>query len=166
MINYPVQTESPPLILLKNWPNAQEDAYSVRKAVFIEEKGVPEDMEIDEFDSIADHALAYLAGQCVATARLVCLPKLSDSEGRAGSIGRIGRMAVLEPFRGHGLGRQMLEALIQRAKSLGIREFHLHAQVDAIPFYERAGFLTRGDIYDEVGIPHRDMILILSQDNH
>lgn len=138
------------VILIKTWQDAELDAYSIRKRVFIEEQGVPAEMEIDEFDLNALHALAYADSECIGTARLVTL---------SGSIGRIGRMAVLPKHRGHGIGKQLLGALLKACQSQGIKQIELHAQVTVIPFYEQFGFITQGDVYDEAGIPHRDMIL-------
>lgn len=138
------------VILIKTWQDAELDAYSIRKRVFIEEQGVPAEMEIDEFDLNALHALAYADSECIGTARLVTL---------SGSIGRIGRMAVLPKHRGHGIGKQLLGALLKACQSQGIKQIELHAQVTVIPFYEQFGFIAQGDVYDEAGIPHRDMIL-------
>jgi len=138
------------VILIKTWLDAKLDAYPVRKCVFIEEQGVPEEMEIDEFDLNALHALAYTDSECIGTARLVTL---------SGSIGRIGRMALLPKHRGHGIGKQLLGALLKACQSQGIKQIELHAQVTVIPFYEQFGFIAQGDVYDEAGIPHRDMIL-------
>ena len=138
------------VILIKAWQDAELDAYSIRKRVFIEEQGVPEEMELDEFDLNALHALAYADSECIGTARLVTL---------SGSIGRIGRMAVLPKHRGHGIGKQLLGALLKACQSQGIKQIELHAQVTVIPFYEQFGFIAQGDVYDEAGIPHRDMIL-------
>jgi predicted GNAT family N-acyltransferase len=107
-------------------------------------------MELDEFDPAASHALAYLHSQCVGTGRLVNL---------CNSIGRIGRMAVLPEYRSQGIGSQLLQALLLRGKSQGIRKLELHSQLSAIPFYEEFGFIAQGDIYNEAGIAHRDMIL-------
>jgi predicted GNAT family N-acyltransferase len=45
-------------------------------------------------------------------------------------------------------------------RSQGIKQFELHAQLGAIPFYEQFGFIAQGGIYDEAGISHRDMILV------
>ena len=138
------------VILIKTWQDAELDAYSIRKRVFIEEQGVPAEMEIDEFDLNALHALAYADSECIGTARLVTL---------FGGIGRIGRMAVLPKHRGHGIGKQLLGALLKACQSQGIKQIELHAQVSAILFYQQFGFITQGDVYDEAGIPHRDMIL-------
>jgi predicted GNAT family N-acyltransferase len=138
------------VVLIKTWQDAKLDAYSIRKRVFIEEQGVPEEMELDEFDLNAQHALAYVDSECIGTARLVTLP---------GSIGRVGRMAVLPKHRGQGVGKQLLGALLKACQSQGIKQIELHAQVTVIPFYEQFRFIAQGDVYDEAGIPHRDMIL-------
>jgi predicted GNAT family N-acyltransferase len=140
------------VILIKSWLDGKEEAYSVRKRVFIDEQGVPEEMELDEYDLLAQHALAYLDSECIGTARLVTLP---------GSVGRIGRMAVLPMHRRRGIGRRLLSALLKLSKSQGITQLELHAQLSAIPFYEQFGFIAQGDIYDEAGIAHRDMILYI-----
>ena len=140
------------MILIKSWLDGKEDAYPIRKRVFINEQGVPEEMELDEYDPLAQHALAYLNSECIGTARLVTLP---------GNIGRIGRMAVLPMHRKQGLGGKLLCALVELSKSQGITKLELHAQLSAIAFYEQYGFIAQGDIYDEAGIAHRDMILYI-----
>ena len=140
-------------ILLKSWKEAEVDAFLVRQEVFILEQGVPAELELDEFDPTAVHALAYQNTQCIGTGRLVDL-----GNGKA----QIGRMAVLIEFRDKGIGKQILERLVNLAVSQGIREIILHSQVDAIPFYEKLGFTAEGASYDEAGIPHRNMILTLA----
>lgn len=140
-------------IVIKPWQQAYLDAFSIRKQVFIEEQGVPEAMEVDEFDSLAQHALAYVDTLIVGTARLHLL---TDQHAQ------IGRMAVLSAFRGRGIGKALLTSLISLATIAGATKVSLHAQVSAIPFYERLGFATAGAIYDEAGIPHRNMMLLLT----
>ena len=140
-------------ILLKSWKGAEEDAFLVRQEVFIREQGVPVELELDEFDPTAVHALAYQNTQCIGTGRLVDL-----GNGKA----QIGRMAVLAKFRGKGVGKQILQKLVELAASQGAQEIILHSQVSAIPFYEKLGFTAEGASYDEAGIPHRNMILTLA----
>jgi predicted GNAT family N-acyltransferase len=140
------------VILIKSWLNGKEEAFTIRKHVFINEQGVPEEMELDERDPLAQHALAYLNSECIGTARLVNLP---------GNLGRIGRMAVLPMHRKQGVGGKLLCALLELSKSQGITKLELHAQLSAIAFYEQYGFIAQGDIYDEAGIAHRDMILYI-----
>ncbi len=138
------------MILIKNWFEAQDEAYRVRDSVFIREQGVPEALEIDEFDPQAHHALAYQGSQCIGTARLAVLTPQD---------GRIGRMAVLKGHRSQGVGKQLLHTLIELGKNHGLRQLELHAQLTAISFYEQFGFIAIGKSYDEAGIAHRDMIL-------
>ena len=139
-------------IVIRPWQQAFQEAFRVRKQVFIDEQGVPEEMELDEFDPPSQHALAYVDTLCVGTARLV-----NAKNGQA----QIGRMAVLAAFRKQGIGRALLGSLISLAKEEGITTLILHAQLEAIPFYEKFGFNPEGPIYDEAGISHRNMILLL-----
>ena len=139
-------------ILIKSWKEAEADAFLVRQKVFIQEQRVPAELELDEFDSSAVHVLAYQDKHCIGTGRLV---NLSNQQSQ------IGRMAVLAQFRGTGTGKQILEKLIQLASSQEAKLIVLHSQVAAIPFYEKLGFEVQGPTYDEAGIPHRNMILLL-----
>ena len=139
-------------ILIKPWAEAQASAFLVRQEVFIQEQKVPAELELDEFDPLATHALAYLNERCIGTARLVNL---------GGGKAQIGRMAVLALFRSRGVGSLLLDKLIALASSQGMKSIVLHSQVAAIPFYEKQGFEAQGPIYAEAGIPHRNMILVL-----
>lgn len=139
-------------IIIQSWKEAENDAFLIRETVFVQEQGVPVVLELDEFDPSAAHALAYESTKCVGTGRLVNLG--------SGAF-QIGRMAVLSRFRGRGLGGKILEKLIDLAKSQDASKIILHSQVSAIPFYEKLGFQAEGSIFDEAGIAHRNMILVL-----
>ena len=140
------------MILIQSWQEASKAAFAIRHKVFIEEQGVPEDLELDELDQLAMHALAFQDSKCVGTGRLVSI---------GGQNGQIGRMAVLPRFRNQGFGRNILRKLMAHAQSDGMVSLILHSQVSAIPFYEKQGFQIQGNVYDEVGIPHRNMIHLL-----
>lgn len=131
-------------VRLLSWSEAREAASRIRFAVFVEEQRVPAEIELDARDADSVHALATLDGRVVGTGRL-----LPDAH--------VGRMAVLKEARGRGVGGRILEALVARARARGDREVVLSAQVHAVPFYERHGFEAFGEIYQEAGIPHRDM---------
>jgi predicted GNAT family N-acyltransferase len=66
-------------------------------------------------------------------------------------------MAVLEAHRRHGIGRLLLERLVEAARERGHAEVLLSAQVHAVGFYQRHGFETLGEVYEEAGIAHRAM---------
>lgn len=140
-------------ILLKSWKEAEVDAFLVRQEVFILEQRVPAELELDELDSSAAHVLAYQDAHCIGTGRLV---NLSAKQAQ------IGRMAVLAKFRGKGIGKQILQKLVDLAASQGVLEIILHSQVSAIPFYGKLGFQAQGGVYEEAGIPHRNMMLTLA----
>ena len=130
---------------LGDWTAMRAGAEPVRYAVFVEEQKVPPEIELDDFDPVSLHALAFdRAGRLLGTGRL-----LPD--------GHVGRMAVLRLARGTGVGSALLAALLQAARARGDREVALSAQTHAIPFYERFGFVAEGEEYDDAGIPHRRM---------
>jgi len=132
-------------IELMPWERAREEASRIRFSVFVQEQGVPREIELDEQDPLCVHALAFdERGAAVGTGRL-----LPDAH--------IGRMAVLAGRRRHGVGAALLERLIDAARERGAREVLLSAQVRAIGFYRRHGFETVGAVYEEAGIPHQAM---------
>jgi YbgC/YbaW family acyl-CoA thioester hydrolase len=138
-----------------SWQEVGEGASAVRRAVFVGEQGIPESEEWDEDDSSAVHVVAYnLSGLALATGRLI-------HEGQSEGHAKIGRMAVMRSSRGIGLGQLMLETLIEQARGRHIRRITLHAQVSAQGFYTRFGFHAEGPVFDEVGIAHQRMILML-----
>ena len=134
------------------WRDLQKDASAVRVRVFVDEQKIPLEMEWDEADNVAVHAVAYnRLGQPLATGRL--LPSDPVEPG----VARIGRMAVERVVRGTRLGRDILETLADAARQRGDHEVHLHAQCSAQGFYERLGFAVQGTPFDEAGIPHVTM---------
>lgn len=136
------------------WAELGSGAAALRKAVFVDEQGVPLDMELDADDEHALHAVVRnRGGMVLATGRL--LP--ADAQGHA----RIGRMAVRRELRGGGLGRQVLRALMQAARERGDRAVELHAQASAIGFYAREGYAEQGARFEEAGIEHQAMLGLL-----
>ena len=132
------------------WAEAQRDIRSIRKAVFIEEQGVPEELDLDGLDRDCLHVLAFdEQGQPIGTARMQ-------------EDGKIGRMAVLKPRRGRGVGRALLQALLKEAGRRRLSLVYLASQIQAIGFYEKQGFQITGDIFLDASIPHRNMTLKLA----
>jgi len=121
---------------------------AIRTDVFVVEQRVPPEEEMDELDRDAVHVLAWLDGAPVATGRLIL-----DADEHA----KIGRMAVLQPHRRKGVGSAVLDKLMEIARERGVHTVSLAGQLHAIPFYERFGFVARGDVFVEAGIEHRLM---------
>ena len=137
-------------IELLDWPAAQAEAQRIRFAVFVEEQGVPAELEMDDQDAHCLHALAYWPDADAADGRAI-------GTGRLLPDGHIGRMAVLKDWRGRGAGRALLRALIEAARRRGDREVMLSAQVHALDFYRAEGFRPEGAEYEEAGIAHQAM---------
>lgn len=124
----------------------------LRRIVFIDEQGVSEADERDDLDDAAVHLLARAGGAAIGSARLL----------QMGEIGKIGRVCVLASGRGQGIGAALIRAAIEVFRTMpGITSVKLGAQTHAIAFYEQLGFTAYGDIYDDAGIPHRDMVFAL-----
>ena len=124
-------------------------AYDIRMRVFVQEQGVPAEIELDRDDKRAIHFLVLASGKPAGTARLV--------KNRGGV--KIGRMAVLKPFRRKGVGTTLLRQAIATAKKLHAKKIYLHAQITVTGFYEKQNFRCVGPIFDEAGIRHRKMVL-------
>jgi YbgC/YbaW family acyl-CoA thioester hydrolase len=132
------------------WQDLGAAARAIRTEVFVDEQKIPADLEWDDSDPGAVHAVAFnRLGAALATGRL-----LEHVPG----VAKIGRMAVRQEIRGSRVGRAVLDALLEIARERGDREAILHAQVSAAPFYARAGFTQRGPLFDEAGLPHVEMV--------
>ena len=132
-----------------SWAELGADAAKVRTEVFVHEQRIPLELEWDEADHTALHAVAYnRLGQAIGTARLL---------QASPEVAKVGRMAVKRVLRGSNIGRELLDVLTDMAKQRGYREVLLHAQSSAQGFYARSGFVVRGEPFDEVSIPHIEM---------
>lgn len=126
--------------------------HALRRAVFIDEQGVAEADEMDDRDGDAIHLLLFDQGEAVGTARILI----------SGDCGKIGRVCLLPEARGQGFGTALIRAAVDVLRGQpALRRAALGAQTHAIGFYEKLGFAAHGPVYDDAGIPHRDMALTL-----
>jgi len=136
---------SPPTASLATAADQTELA-ALRHCVFVVEQAVPCEIERDELDDLAVHAVARDAdGRVVGTGRMVV-----EQE----NVARIGRMAVAVEARGTGIGSALLVVLEVAAGAAGCVRAQLHAQIQAEGFYRRAGYQPEGEPFDEAGISH------------
>lgn len=136
-----------------HWDKLEQDAKFIRKQVFIIEQNILEEEEWDDQDMISDHFVVYDQDQPIATARLL-------------QNNSVGRVAVLKAYRGQGIGRMIMLEIIRQAHQQDRKFLQLSSQVHAISFYEKLGFSIQGDAYDECGIPHIKMQLVIETKNH
>lgn len=132
-------------VQLVDYPTHRNILHQIRSAVFVEEQGVPADIEVDRWDPLCIHALAFCQGRPAGTGRL-----LPD--------GHIGRVAVLPSMRHRGVGTRIMRRLLQVASHHGYEQVEISAQCHAIAFYRRLGFREEGLAYQEAGIKHVKMV--------
>lgn len=151
---------------ITDWSSQHISLTTIREQVFIQEQNVPAELEWDDQDSNACHILAQLNVTGVAstdkklaigTARIT----LNNSDHIP--IAHIGRMAVLKKWRGLGVGSGMLRTCIEECKKRQVKKIILNAQVDAIPFYLKAGFSITSEEFLDANIPHKQMTLLLEE---
>jgi len=116
----------------------------IRDEVFVKEQNVPESLEWDGLDSKAKHILVKKGNLFVGTARMF-------------SDGHIGRVAVIKKYRGRGIGKSMINKLIEMAKNEGLGKVCLSSQCNAVTFYRKLGFTEFGEIFKDAGIDHIKM---------
>jgi len=134
--------------------NDLQIAFTIRKKVFVEEQGVPLEVEFDEFDLLngrAEHVLVYNQEKPVGTGRIRWID----------GVGKLERICILEAYRKFGLGKVIISALEEIALEKGITQVKLHGQTQAEGFYEKLGYQKASNMFMEDGIPHILMTKIL-----
>lgn len=129
-----------------------EGAINVRMRVFVVEQEIPAEEELDDADATATHAVALRDGLVIGTGRMLVV------EGDAIGTCRIGRMAVDQEWRRHGVGGRILQFLEEQAREQGLTHCLLHAQEYVKAFYAGHGYREQGDSFLEVDIPHVEMV--------
>jgi predicted GNAT family N-acyltransferase len=137
------------IVRAANWKLDESGIAAIRRAVFIEEQGVPEALEWEAEDVQCHWFVGVASDQS-----MIGIVRLTGA-------GRIGRMAVLPAWRRRGVGRALLATVLTKAQELSFAQVHLSAQTHAIGFYARHGFIAQGPEYPDAGIPHRSMSLEL-----
>jgi predicted GNAT family N-acyltransferase len=146
--------EAPYHIVEARLPDDLPAIHHVRRKVFVIEQGIPEHLEMDGRDERCRHVLARDA------------LRRPIGTGRLDPLGRIGRMAVLAPWRYRGVGADLLAALLALAGAQGFHEVVVHAQCSVTGFYRKAGFREQGRPFSEAGIEHRLMVKALPGGNN
>ena len=138
-------------VLKVTWSQEAINLERIRMEVFVEEQGVPRDIEMDDRDALCQHVLARVDSKLVGTGRI---------DLKHG--GKIGRVAVLADYRGQGIGQAIMKALEIIALETNLTEVWLNAQCKALGFYSNLGYREEGPEFMEAEIPHRKMVKSLS----
>jgi len=131
----------------------RDAALAIRQDVFVTEQNVPLALELDDLDDETTHYVGFVGDQAVATARVAVNPATNNWH--------IQRVATDRQFRGHGYAAKVMQTIIADARANHAKTLDLGAQITALGFYEKLGFIGEGEIFMDAGIQHRNMILIL-----
>lgn len=124
-------------------------AFAIRRKVFMEEQKVDEREEFDDFEQTSIHYLVLHDDKPVGTARW-----------RITTDGiKLERFAVLKEYRNVRAGRTVLLKVLDDVLPLK-KKIYLNAQVAAMNFYAREGFVAEGEMFMEAGIEHFKMVFV------
>jgi ElaA protein len=123
----------------------------LRSEVFVVEQNcVFQDM--DNKDQSGYHLMGWENNTLIAYTRLV-------PAGVSYEFPSIGRVVTSQSARGSGIGKLLMEKSIEELEKLfGKATIKIGAQLYLREFYNTFGFKQSGDIYDEDGIDHIEMI--------
>ena len=137
-------------------PASLDVAFAIRRTVFVEEQNVSAEEEYDEYEATSTHFLAYADGVPCGTARW----------RRTANGIKLERFAVLSAYRGMGVGKALVRAVLDDVFRQPLREtadhteqIYMHAQLTAMPLYAGFGFVSVGPMFEEAGILHYKMVL-------
>jgi predicted GNAT family N-acyltransferase len=136
---------------LSDWNYVKNILIPLRKSIFIEEQLVPEELEWDDWDNKAKHIIIIFNNVPIGCARLIFIDKIM----------RLERMAIIKSKRNQGFGSKLVYEIIRIAKNEKIKEIRISAQIQAISFYQKIGFIAEGEIFNDAGIKHIKMILLI-----
>jgi predicted GNAT family N-acyltransferase len=120
------------------------EAFALRFEVFVDEQGVPRELEVDELDPSATHLVAIRDDRVIGTLRIL----------DHGAAAKVGRVAVRARARRDGIGSRLMEHAAALAADRGFAEIIVHAQLAVVGFYRRLGYVAEGDEFEDAGIPH------------
>ncbi len=136
-----------------------DEVLALRLAVFVDEMGVPIELEEDEYDKTATHLCIKHQQQSIGT--IGTLRLVFTSKGV-----KVGRVAIHSDYRRQGLGRQMMQLAIRYCRQLSSSKITLGSQTYITSFYQSLGFTQQGEVFDDAGIPHVEMYLDIEDDEN
>ncbi|KYD10214.1 GNAT family N-acetyltransferase [Heyndrickxia sporothermodurans] len=123
------------------------DAFTIRKKVFVEEQHVDVEEEIDQYEENSEHFVLYDENNAAGAGRF----RILDGKGK------VERICILPAYRGKGAGKIVMDAIEQYAAQQDVHVLKLNAQTHAIPFYEKLGYKVISEEFMDAGIPHKTM---------
>ena len=127
-------------------PEELKTVFAIRREVFVDEQNCPPELEWEN-ENVSHHFLVTLNGEPAGASRWRKTDKGYKLE----------RFAVLKKFRGKGVGQELVKAVLTDLPA-DAQYVYLHAQLDAVPLYEKFNFVKTGPQFEEAGIQHFKMV--------
>ncbi|MDX2240940.1 MAG: GNAT family N-acetyltransferase [Leptolyngbyaceae cyanobacterium bins.302] len=140
------------VIRLADLPKDLPQIHKIRYLVFQIEQGVDPTLEFDDKDEEASHVLVYWNQKAIGTTRIRFLNEQTV---------KLERFALLKEARGLGIGRRMMEFILDWLHQTAVEVVVMNAQIAVKEFYEKFGFVPEGNVFEEAGIPHIRMKKLL-----
>jgi predicted GNAT family N-acyltransferase len=137
-----------PTIKVADFQRDFEAIQMIRSRVFQLEQGVDPALEFDGLDADAVHFLAYVADNAIGTSRIRFI---------APHTAKMERLAVLPALRKYGVGRKIVQTVLEFLANKNITTVNIHAQSAVVGFYQKLGFVPEGEEFEEAGIVHIKM---------
>ena len=137
-------------VRLVSSPEEKKDAHFVRHVVFVQEQEVPSEIEYDHHDDDPStlHFIAFQEDRPVGAARI---------RTYAPGVAKVERVAVISSYRGTGIGALVMRGIEEHAASVGFTHLKLNSQLQAVPFYQKLGYASVGNVFIEADIEHLTM---------
>lgn len=135
------------IIKIADQDKTKNDAFLIRKLVFVNEQNVPLSIELDEHDEAAIHFVGYIDGEPMSASRLRIIEH----------YGKLERISVLKQYRGNGYGKKMIQKMEERILEANVSHSKLNAQTHAVDFYKKLGYKVTSKPFNDAGIPHVTM---------
>jgi predicted GNAT family N-acyltransferase len=139
-----IAMQSERIIEIEFGSDLMREAFGLRYEVFVDEQGVPRELEVDELDPSATHLVAISGDRVIGTLRIL----------DHGAAAKVGRVAVRATARRGGIGARLMHRAAAIAADRGFTEVIVHAQIAVVGFYRRLGYVEEGEEFDDAGIPH------------
>lgn len=107
------------LVKVVDTKKEHDDAFAVRTKVFVEEQGIPLQLEYDEYDAMATHFIMYEEEKIIGAARLRIIED---------NFAKIERVSILQSQRGKKLSALIMKEIEKSSITIQIKKSMLHAQ--------------------------------------
>ncbi len=124
-----------------------QKCFEIRRKIFVDEQGLFDGTDRDEYDDCAIHLVAFHNDQIIGTVRIY------EQED---NIWWGGRLAITKRYRGRA-GKQLVHKAMKIVAAADARHFYAHVQRKNVTFFKNLGWQPEGPVFRLHGKPHQLM---------